>query len=236
MSAGSLSPAVQALVDGARREGTLTLVWSANTLGGAEGAQRMVDALNRRYGLQLKVVFTPGPSMDDLAVRLGRNWPPAAPPRATCTWGARVPSKSFLRAGAGADRLAEPGAGRGGRHGRPGDVAVEYMLDVPGGTYNTNLVPPERVPQTTADLLRPEWDGKIASTPYATMFDLLGSPALWGSERTLAYARELSRTLAGVMRCGETPRIVSGEFLMLAFDCGRLRSDAGAIRERPWIR
>ena len=39
-------------------------------------------------------------------------------------------------------------------------------------------------PTTLADFLRPEWKGKIASTPYSAGFDVLYAADVWGKERT----------------------------------------------------
>src|SRR5688500_10617064 len=47
------NPALEQIVAGARNEGALTLVWSDSSLGGQEGAQKIVDAINRKYNLQL---------------------------------------------------------------------------------------------------------------------------------------------------------------------------------------
>jgi ABC-type Fe3+ transport system substrate-binding protein len=74
-----------------------------------------------------------------------------------------------------------------------------------------------------ADFLKPEWKGKIASTPYAANFDVLAAKDVWGPEKAIDYARKLSGQLAGLMRCDEGERITSGEFLALAPNCaGRL--------------
>ena len=51
-------------------------------------------------------------------------------------------------------------------------------------------MPPDRVPRTTSDLLKPEWKGMLASTPYGAFFDVLGSPELWGPERVVDFTRQ----------------------------------------------
>ena len=64
------SPVLATLIEAARKEGQLTLVWSAGILGGSQGATRLVNGLNRAYGLNLSVQYTPGPSPSDLVARL----------------------------------------------------------------------------------------------------------------------------------------------------------------------
>ena len=53
-----------------------------------------------------------------------------------------------------------------------GGSVVRTFTTLPGAIiYNTKLVP--SVPKSLGDLLKPEWKGKIASTPYAAGWELL---------------------------------------------------------------
>src|SRR5690242_10363790 len=70
-SAAAAVPATeQAIVAGARKEGQLTLVWGDGAMGGDAGAKLLADGLNKRYGLNLKVQYTPGPSMPDMSAKI----------------------------------------------------------------------------------------------------------------------------------------------------------------------
>ncbi len=40
-----------------------------------------------------------------------------------------------------------------------------------------------------------------------------------GDRKTIDYVRALSKQIAGVMRCGETERVATGEYLALVMDC-----------------
>ncbi len=220
-NSSSLDPALQRLVDGARAEGTVSLVWSDSSLGGAEGAQRMVEAINRKYGLQLNLVFTPGPSMPEMAVRMTQEQAAGRPATSDVFLGREANIKSLIEHSAllpidwpALSPYVTPAMVA------PENVAVEVAVVIVGVTYNPQLIPADRVPRTTADLLRPEWKGRFATPPYPQFLDVLGSPEVWGTERTIAFTRELAANAGGLMRCGETERIISGEFLMLAFDCG----------------
>src|SRR5215472_2768717 len=55
-----------AVIEAARREGQLNLVWTEN-VGSAEGIRRWIEGYNRTYGLQLAIQFTPGLSMPEQA-------------------------------------------------------------------------------------------------------------------------------------------------------------------------
>src|SRR5262245_36084098 len=52
------SAALQALIDAARREGQLNLVWAESVLGGSQMAPRLAEGFNKLYGLNLNVQFT----------------------------------------------------------------------------------------------------------------------------------------------------------------------------------
>jgi ABC-type Fe3+ transport system substrate-binding protein len=86
-----------------------------------------------------------------------------------------------------------------------------------GVTYNSQLAPMK--PTVLEDFLKPEWKGKLASTPYAAGFDVLLADDVWGKDRTVNYVRALSKQIAGLIRCGEAERIATGEYLGLVMDC-----------------
>lgn len=70
-------------------------------------------------------------------------------------------------------------------------------------------------------MLKPEYKGRVASTPYAAYFDLLSTDELWGRDRTFDYVTRLSEQAAGLIRCNESERLISGEFDLLAIDCSQ---------------
>src|SRR5262245_63609715 len=74
-------------------------------------------------------------------------------------------------------------------------------------------------PVTLEDFLKPQWKGKIASTPYSAGFDILLADDVWGKDKTYRYVRALSKQITGLIRCGEAERIATGEYLALVMDC-----------------
>jgi len=97
---------------------------------------------------------------------------------------------------------------------------VAFATTVVGLLYNTNAVKGADVPRRMNDVLNPKWKGKIASTPYAAGLREFATPDFLGREKVVEFTKKLSKQIAGLMRCGESERITSGEFLMLAFTCG----------------
>jgi iron(III) transport system substrate-binding protein len=102
-----------------------------------------------------------------------------------------------------------------------GGIGVAFQSSLAGISYNTSRIRGDLVPRTLQDLLKPEYKGRVASTPYAAYFDLLSTDELWGRERTFDYVTRLADQAAGLIRCNETERLVSGEFDLLAIDCSQ---------------
>ncbi|HLH25803.1 MAG TPA: ABC transporter substrate-binding protein [Chloroflexota bacterium] len=221
-AAATVPAPLQALIDGARQEGQLTLVWGENTAGGAEGARRWADGFNRRYGLNVDVRFTPGPSMPEVAAKIAQENQAGRPASSDVLIGSEAHIVSMIQADAllpvdwasWAPNIQDP------RLIAPGGVAVQLASRVVGITYNSDRVRGDAVPTSLQDVLKPEYKGRIAATPYAANFDRLASPELWGEQRTVDYVTKLADQASGLMRCGEVNRLLSGEFDMLVTDCG----------------
>jgi len=216
------TPSLQTLVEAARKEGQLTLVWSAGILGGSQGAARLIAGFNRYHGLNVSVQYTPGPSPSDLVARLVQEQQTGRPATTDVFWGGADSVYALSRA-----QVLEPADWavwapnvRDSRLLSPRGDAVEIASFLPGITYNASKLAGDAVPRSMDDLLKPQYKGRVASTPYVIHFDSLASPELWGEERVLVYAAKLSDQLAGLMRCGEHERVASGEFDLFALDCG----------------
>lgn len=223
--AASATPLTQ-LIEGAKKESVIRGQWSQNSFGGSAGLAELVAGMNKRYGLNLKPQFTPGPDMQRMMLRLAQE-SEAGQPASTdvymgnaqaifdgmkanmlrpVEWAAILPRKIPSEPG------FEPIA--------PGGVSVIFASAVVGILYNTDLVKGNDIPRSLEDVLNPKWKGKIASTPYAAGFRELAMPGLLGREYVMDYVTRLSKQIGGLVRCGEAERFTSGEFLMLVLTCG----------------
>jgi ABC-type Fe3+ transport system substrate-binding protein len=114
-------------------------------------------------------------------------------------------------------------------------IGVEIATFVSGVTYNPNFVSLGEAPKRLEDVLNPKWKGRIASTQYAAQFDRIAVLPHWGPEKMKAFLTRFSQHVGGLMRCGESSRIVTGEFVMMVMDCGsyyvRLEKARGAPLE-----
>jgi iron(III) transport system substrate-binding protein len=108
----------------------------------------------------------------------------------------------------------------------PESTAIAWQTQMKALVYNTNLVGRDEVPRSLQEVLNPKWAGRVASTPYASGFDIAGIFGV-GDEYITNWMREFARThVAGLLRCSEFVRIANAEFAMLAVTCSN-----GDVRE-----
>jgi len=222
-TAAQLSPALQAIVDGARQEGQLTLIWGEGTMGGSEGARRIADGLNKAYGLNLNVQFTPGPSMANMMTKLTEETQAGRRSSTDVMVGYGVHMAALVQAQGllPGDWLNWAPNIRNPELVGANDTAVTFQTSYSGITYNTQRLTGDNVPRSLQDLLKPQYRGRLASTPYGATFDYLATDEVWGEQRTMDFLARFSEQLAGLIRCNETERIASGEFDALALDCSQ---------------
>jgi ABC-type Fe3+ transport system substrate-binding protein len=220
------SPALERVVAAAKKEGTLTIQWSAGRLGGDAGLRNMIEAMNKNYGTNIKLQFTPGPDFPTMLNKLTQE--KAAGQRAssdifigTANHIAEGTDSGMLKklewngiverpapADANMDRVAPKGGG------------IAIASRIVGIMYNTNLVKGDDVPDSMEDVFKPKWKGKIASTPYATGLYQFAAPDMLGYEYMKKYTQRLANQIGGLFSCNVVERVASGEFAMLVFDCG----------------
>ncbi|HWE73319.1 MAG TPA: ABC transporter substrate-binding protein [Stellaceae bacterium] len=210
------SAGAKALAAAADKEGSLNVMWGEGTLGGLDGLGHFQDQINAAYGTHLKFTFTPGPSMPAMGNQIATMIAAGQPSPSDIyiayvrTMATLAPRHMFLKAdwtslGVPADAVEEDG------------TMVRLVSALPGILYNTQKVPYK--PESLSDFLKPEWKGKIASTPYVANFDILASNIGWGPERALDFANKVSPNLAGLLRCDEPDRLASGEFIAYFITC-----------------
>jgi ABC-type Fe3+ transport system substrate-binding protein len=221
------------LTDAAQREGSIDLVWSESILGGGDVAKQHEAEFNRLFKTKIRFNFAPGVEMarlgNQLFTELQANQPAssdvyiAAAPQMlpllkrdifrTIPWQKLMPDRIVAREVEEDSRM----------------LRVQTALS--GFTYNTELI--KTPPTSLAEFLKPEWKGRIASTPYAAGFDVLAANDLWGPERTIDFVRKLSSQVSGLIRCGDVERIATGEFQALVMDCISNTTDAWRERDAP---
>ncbi|MGZ8444401.1 MAG: ABC transporter substrate-binding protein [Candidatus Binatia bacterium] len=214
------------VIEGARKEAILRGQWGQNSYGGSEGFQEILAAMNKKYKLNLKGQYTPGPDMQRLMLRVIQEASAGQPSSTDVYLGNSQAIFDGLRANlfnnTTYDKFIENKPKPEGKFNAiaPAGTHVAFGTTAVGIQYNSNLVKGNDIPRRMADVLNPKWKGKIASTPYAAGLREFATPDFLGREKMIDYTKKLSKQIAGLMRCGESERITSGEFLMLVYTCG----------------
>ena len=197
-------------------EQELNLTWSESSLGGYEGAKKFEELFNRMYGTNIKVHFTPGPSMTQM---VGKVTQEVAAGRASST-DILLGTESHYSALLNRNVMEEydytklsPRVTRDVVAYR--NMGAEIYSTISSVNYNSKLVSPVDLPRKLEDVLNPKWKGKIASTVNAAYFDRVAFRPEWGVEKMKAFITKLAQQVGGLVRATESERIVSGEFLML---------------------
>jgi len=220
------SPAMQTVIQEANKEGKLKFSWGEGTLGGTKRMSVYENALNKMFGSNIKIGFTPGPSMPAIGSQLATELAAGQ----TAVTDIYIGSESYL----------VPLVNRKIFHPvewtklLPGRITAQMVegdnqslrvySGLPGTPYNKTRVPKNEIPKTLKDFLKPFWKGKLASTPYVTGLNLLAAKELWGRDVALDYVKQFSKQVAGLIRCNEMERVVTGEFLSLVMDCNGART------------
>ena len=215
------TPALEALIKAAEAEGTLNIVWANNSMGGAAGAAAFQDAINRELHMHIKIAFTPGPSMPQMSTRVTQEVKAGQPSSSDAYLGVSVNFPTMIAAHvleqvpwSSLNPAITPEMQTA-----DGEAVLVYTL-FETFTYNGTLVHKDQVPHNFAGLFRPEWKGKLASTPYAAGFDELALQE--GDDKIRPIVEKIAEWSGGLIRCGDYDRIASGEFIGLAIDCGQV--------------
>lgn len=239
--AGSPNPAtLDQLIAGAKKETTLKASWSTTSFGGPEGINDLVSQVDKKYGLSVKAVFTPGIDMQSMMAKIIQEAAAGQPATSDVYMGNAQAALEALNKNAfiqydwkklvGRPVPADPSAkfdpyGPGG--------SLGFASDVTGVEYNTDLVKGDAIPHKMDDLLKPALKGKLASTPYAAGWREFATPDMFGEQYVSDYLHKLSPSIAGLIRCGEEQRLSSGEFWMLAMDCGTNNATRASREGQP---
>jgi ABC-type Fe3+ transport system substrate-binding protein len=231
------TPQLDQLIKAAAAEGELNVMWGGSSLGESEGVRDLEAALNREFNINVKVNYTPGPSMPQLATRIIREVKAGQKASTDVFLGIEVSIPAMIAA-----EVIEPVKWSEyfpeitpQMTTQGGEALLEFTL-FNGFSYNVQLIPDKDAPHTLAQVLRPEWKGKLASTPYAAGFDRLA--LAYGDDKIRPLVKQIAEWAGGLLRCGEYERIASGEFLALVLDCGQVQprflvENGGPVRLVP---
>ncbi|MBI2211219.1 MAG: extracellular solute-binding protein [Deltaproteobacteria bacterium] len=214
------------VIEGAKKEGVLKGQWSENSFGGSAGLAEIVAGMNKKWGLNLKGQFTPGPDMQRLMLRISQEEAAGQPASTDVYLGnsqamLQATKSKVLKPFEWAKILPRKLGSEGSFQPIAADnTYMAFGTTVVGVQYNTDMVKGADIPRKLEDVLNPKWKGKIASTPYAAGLREFATADFLGREYVIEFTKKLSKQIGGLIRCGEAERITSGEFLMLVMTCG----------------
>ncbi|MFQ5850013.1 MAG: ABC transporter substrate-binding protein [Candidatus Binatia bacterium] len=225
--AAASSAALKKVIEGAKKERVLKLLWTEGHFGGDVGIKAMLNAINKRYGTNLSLQFTQGGSFPANLGRLTQEYRAKQRSSTDVFLGSANHMISGLKSGwlekVDWESLLERPAPSNPVLPRvnPEGVGMAVASRVVGIVYNKNLVKGDDVPQSMEDVLKPKFKGQIATTPYVTGFYQFAAPDVLGIEFMRGFARRLAPYLGGKIGCNSLDPVASGQFAMLIFDCGR---------------
>lgn len=225
--AAARSAALEKVIEGAKKEGVLKILWTEDHMGADTGLAKIIEAMNKRYGTNVKMQFTQGSSFPANLGRLIQEYKSHQPASTDIFLGSAGHMLAGLKTGmlmkVDWNALVERPAPKNPDFDRvnPEGVGMAVASRVVGIVYNTNLVKGADVPQSIEDVLKPKWKGQIATTPYVTGFYQLAAPDMLGEKYILDYVTRLKPQIGGFITCNSLDKVASGEFAMLIFDCGR---------------
>ncbi len=225
-SAQTRIAALQKIIEEAKKEGVLKLQWLGGRLDGDAGLRPMVAAVNKMYGTNIKLQYTPGPDFPTMLNKITQEKAAGVPSSTdinlmTSNHVAEGAKNGVLRKMDWASILERPAPSDANINRiSPEGYAVMIASRVVGITYNSSLVKGDDIPDRMEDVFKPKWKGKIASTVFATGLYQFAAKDMLGYEYMKDYTQRLARHIGGLIACNAVDRISSGEFAMMVFDCG----------------
>ncbi len=220
------SEALERLIKAAKAEGGTFIAHAV--LDDVRGRREVEAAMERMFGIKVKWEHLDFPSQNRFSARLLKELKAGRQPSTDIFNGtqATVPRLMDANALASVDNWREliPRIPKDAIV--PGGGAIPEHTRIGGFAYNTQLVPPDKVPKKLNDLLDPFWKGKLASTPYAAVWDRasIRNDGTFDKEKA-ARIRDILKKLVdnghivGLIGCGDEKRVASGEFVGLALIC-----------------
>lgn len=219
--APAFSPAVTKIVADAKQEGKVLIHVTAGQIGGAAGAKAAQDGINRMFGTEITVDWSPGPAFGPLAAEIYQAMQAGQPASSDVYLGTPQQIVPFLDRGLFRtvdwhglmpDRIAPKMVEADNR-------ALRFVTLLPAILYNPKAATWVPEVNTLDDLLKAQYKGKFATTPFLAGFDVLIADDMWGRQKTEAYVREFAAQISGLLDCSSPDRIASGEIPALAIDC-----------------
>jgi iron(III) transport system substrate-binding protein len=207
----ALAAPIDDLIKGAKQEGTIEF-YAPSTLT-PQGAQALAAAFNKKYGLNVKLQYSPSGNMTrDIGKVVGLGASGVAP-----EWDLMVVTDAH-HATLWVKKMHQPfdykSIGVDAKAIVYDNGAVSFVNQFVLPAYNRQLVAAKDVPKSWDDLLNPKWKGKMGvSSATHHMARLAAGP--WGEEKTTNFVKDLTKQDLILGRLGEIyNRLLLGEIVV----------------------
>ena len=202
---------IDELIAAAQKEGVIQF-YAPSTLG-PEGAQKLAEAFNKKYHLNINMQYIPSGSMTGDVAKVAGLAVAGVPPE----WDLMVVHDAghgtlWLR------KLHKPfdyrklGIDPSVIHYDSGAVAFANQFALPA--YNKKFLPPQDVPKNWEDLLEPKWKG--GKLGVAALDHLARLAIGWGEKRATEYVKALAKQAPMLGLLGSLySRLQIGEILVM---------------------
>ena len=188
---GAVSPALSRVIEGAKKEGRVSVILSTPLYG--KGIDRLRRSIAEKYGVNLQIDYTPTASYPvSLAKAIMEKKTGTAPSNdlmilsdATLAKAVaigiteKVDWKPLLAEGTPSEVIQFDGN------------ALSVYTSHYGIIYNPTVISPQEAPRSLKDLANPKWRGKIAIHSYPSVYLNIGY--VLGIDKTLSTMREMMK-------------------------------------------
>jgi iron(III) transport system substrate-binding protein len=213
-SAHGAASKLEQLIAGAKKEGAIEF-HGPSTMGN-EGAQALAGAFNKKYGLNIKLNYSPSGNMTrDTAKVIGMSASGVTPEWDTMLvtdahhgslWTRKLHQPFDYKSLGVAENLITYDSGA---------VIAANQFCLP--TYNKKTLPAKDVPKRWEDLLDPKWKGGKLGVINSTHHWARLAAGPWGEEKTTDFVKKLAALQPTLSRAGEmAQRLLLGEVLIAA--------------------
>jgi iron(III) transport system substrate-binding protein len=210
----ALATPLEDLVAAAKKEGVIELLAPSTT--GEKGAQALGNAFNKKYGLNIKINYTPSSNMTGDVAKVVMGAASRATPdwdlmlvtdaHHATLWGRKLHQPfEYAKLGIAAELVQYDN----------GVVSLANQFVLPA--YNKNILPAQDVPKRWEDLLDAKWKGGKLGVSTATHHLSRLAVGPWGEAKTSEFVSAISKqepilgTLANLYT-----RLQVGEILLIA--------------------
>ena len=227
--AGKAALTLEQVIQGAKAEGKLNVAGPSNL--GDDGFQKLVAAMNAKYGTSVQGTFSTSGNLPDIVSKVITERATGGKP----TWDSVLLNDSYMVTLSTEDQLEKRpyrelfGLGERAINFDSKGVGYAHQLVLPA--VNANLVPPAERPKTWDEVVDPKWQRKIAI--HSAVHHLVRLSQVWGDEKATEYAKKLAALNPKIGLINETFKWLTLGETLISFTQTNSQMDTALKRGEP---